>query len=361
MTTPQTPAGWYSDPDGSGGQRYWDGYRWTEHRAPAPPAPQMPAQQGGAHRKPESDDAPEAGQPPAGLTVSPPPQGQPETTTVIQTSSGTPVPEPAGEDSQPGATSVIPTSWGATPPPPPPPNQPGATSWGATPPPPPQPGATSWGAAPPQPPPGKSSSSLLMRYLAACAVLLAVLLGLVIYAAFFSGDSSETITATDDPTTPQTAEPTETTGADESDDADPPFATAPETTEPAPPTDFGEAADGPLSFVVQSVEFAPFVESPDAPVVQSAQGEYVIVRMTVTNVSDGPATFLGTFQKLEAEGTNYSIDDVATFFSGGGIAELGPGDQVDVGVVFDVPPGTTPDAIELHGDPLSPGVEVPLM
>jgi uncharacterized protein DUF2510 len=26
------PAGWYSDPEG-GGQRYWDGENWTEHRA----------------------------------------------------------------------------------------------------------------------------------------------------------------------------------------------------------------------------------------------------------------------------------------------------------------------------------------
>lgn len=32
-----TPAGWYPDPDGSGGQRYYDGQSWTEHRsAPAP-------------------------------------------------------------------------------------------------------------------------------------------------------------------------------------------------------------------------------------------------------------------------------------------------------------------------------------
>lgn len=33
------PAAWYSDPDGSGGQRYWDGEHWTKHRRPDPALP----------------------------------------------------------------------------------------------------------------------------------------------------------------------------------------------------------------------------------------------------------------------------------------------------------------------------------
>jgi hypothetical protein len=36
-----TPAGWYPDPDGSGGQRYFDGQSWTEHRSPAAQAPHL--------------------------------------------------------------------------------------------------------------------------------------------------------------------------------------------------------------------------------------------------------------------------------------------------------------------------------
>jgi hypothetical protein len=45
-----TPAGWYPDPESPSQQRYWDGTRWTEHRAPlvsapapAPAAPVPPA------------------------------------------------------------------------------------------------------------------------------------------------------------------------------------------------------------------------------------------------------------------------------------------------------------------------------
>ena len=39
MTAPA--AGWYPDPHGTGGTRWWDGGAWTEHAAP-PPAPWTP-------------------------------------------------------------------------------------------------------------------------------------------------------------------------------------------------------------------------------------------------------------------------------------------------------------------------------
>ncbi|MGH8878284.1 MAG: DUF2510 domain-containing protein, partial [Stackebrandtia sp.] len=40
-----TPPGWYSDPQGSGQQRYWDGNQWTPHLNPGQPQQQQQAQQ----------------------------------------------------------------------------------------------------------------------------------------------------------------------------------------------------------------------------------------------------------------------------------------------------------------------------
>ncbi|TKJ20219.1 phospholipid scramblase-related protein [Blastococcus sp. CCUG 61487] len=44
MTQPPPPPGWYPDPSGTPGTRWWDGQGWTEHvQQAAPPAPPPPA------------------------------------------------------------------------------------------------------------------------------------------------------------------------------------------------------------------------------------------------------------------------------------------------------------------------------
>lgn len=51
---PSFPAGWYDDPDGGGGQRFFDGAVWTENRtAPLPDAP--PPSNGSTGKKQEAD------------------------------------------------------------------------------------------------------------------------------------------------------------------------------------------------------------------------------------------------------------------------------------------------------------------
>ncbi|MGD9620036.1 MAG: DUF4352 domain-containing protein [Mycolicibacterium sp.] len=255
MTRPQTPAGWYPDPEGSGGQRYWDGHRWTGAQNPRERA------------------------------------------------------------IEPNVFATPPTVFG------------------------------------PSGRPVVGGRQLLVRYLAGCAGLLAVLVAIAIYAAFFADDDgSLQIGAFENPTTtpPPTMIPTTTP-----DDGP----GAPTT---AAPRARGDYSDGPFAFTVNTVEVTTTVSAADLPLGKSAVGEYVVVHLTVANTGDDPATFLGTFQKLRAGGELYSIDDEATYYASGALVELSPGEQADVAVVFDVPPGTDPEAIELHGGPLGPGVEAEL-
>jgi hypothetical protein len=83
------------------------------------------------------------------------------------------------------------------------------------------------------------------------------------------------------------------------------------------------------------------------------------VRLTVRNTSPDPATFVGTFQKLKAAGTVYPSTTGRVLRRRRPRGDP-PGGQVDVGVAYDVPPGTVPESNELHADPTSPGVELPV-
>ena len=65
MTAP-TPPGWYPDPSGASGQRYWDGTNWTETPPPPPPPPPP---QSGQYGHPGSYPPPGGGPQPGGLGV----------------------------------------------------------------------------------------------------------------------------------------------------------------------------------------------------------------------------------------------------------------------------------------------------
>lgn len=336
MTTPPTPAGWYPDPDGSGGQRYWDGSGWTEHRSPAhrptqptapaePPeseqpttvVPTRPAQEhAGAHRAHEPEPTPEP---------LPPSEPEPGPTAVINLGTSAP--------SEQLTTPLIPPS---------PPSEPSFASAPFEPPP------------SGQPPAPDARRRLLIWFGAACAALLAVLVLVVIYGVFINDD--DTIQASSGPSsTSKSATPTAS--------SDSGWGIGTETTGESPTTASGsgsQATDEGLTFAVTSTEIAPTVQYQDAPVEKTAQGEFVIVHMTVLNSSDAQGTFLATLQKLKAGGTTYSIDDEATAYLNGTWADLNAGDSADVAIAFDVPPGTTPESLEVHGGPVSAGVEVPL-
>jgi uncharacterized membrane protein YhaH (DUF805 family) len=73
-STPNTPAGWYPNPERAGQLRYWDGETWTDHvhdEAPAAPAPAPEPQPPAA---PPQQFAP-PGQPTGRETIAVPPGG----------------------------------------------------------------------------------------------------------------------------------------------------------------------------------------------------------------------------------------------------------------------------------------------
>ncbi len=94
--------------------------------------------------------------------------------------------------------------------------------------------------------------------------------------------------------------------------------------------------------------------------VRDGNFEFVLVKMTVTNIGTDPQTFFASFNKLSDGSTEYQSDDEAWIYLGNTLADLNPGDSIDTAVVFDVPVGTTPDSIELHDGPFSDGVTVGL-
>jgi hypothetical protein len=87
---------------------------------------------------------------------------------------------------------------------------------------------------------------------------------------------------------------------------------------------------------------------------------FYVVYVNVSNTGTSPLTFVATFQQLGAAGQTFPLDDEATAFLGGTVAEVAPGDKVETPLVYDIPVGTTPDTILLRADPASPGVQLPL-
>ena len=91
----------------------------------------------------------------------------------------------------------------------------------------------------------------------------------------------------------------------------------------------------------------------------------MLVRVRVTNVGGEAQMFSGSSQKLrDAQGREFdadsgaavlSVDDSESFLN-----TINPGNSVDGTLVFDVPKGQAPAAVELHDSPFSGGATVTL-
>ncbi|GAS97209.1 uncharacterized protein RMCC_4175 [Mycolicibacterium canariasense] len=333
MTTPPTPAGWYPDPDGTGGQRYWDGTAWTEHQAPAqqPPAP-------------APEPAPPAQEPSSSWPSELPPwptdmempswdeAASEQPTSVVQVPQADPAPEPAEptaateqetvEVPRPEpATTVVPTY---TPAPP---------------------------YTPPPADPTAGNGTLLKGYLAAVGVLLVALVAVLVFAFVIHKPESSQLslpgTASSEPSSTES-----TTASSPSETATPAETAAPVA---------GQAVDGDVTFTTNGIDIGPTVVAPDNDqLTKTATGEFVVVHLTLTNNGQTPAAFVADQQVLTAGGQTYTPETEATFYLGGTSTVVYPGEPADVSIAFDVPPGTVPESLQVHGDLSSAGAVLPL-
>ncbi|MGW5571459.1 DUF4352 domain-containing protein [Nocardia thailandica] len=123
-----------------------------------------------------------------------------------------------------------------------------------------------------------------------------------------------------------------------------------------------EVRDGKFAFVVTGVEAPVDVVGTNKFLEKRAQGEYVQVHIEVTNVGNQARHYFGDNQKLiDGQGREFANDTSAELnVNDHLIAEINPGNKLSITLVFDVPKGTTPAAVEFHDSAFSGGARVAL-
>lgn len=138
---------------------------------------------------------------------------------------------------------------------------------------------------------------------------------------------------------------------------------APEDQAPAVPGIGAVVADGKFEFTVTSVE-PGVAHIGDATFGVDAQGQFLLVHVTVANVGDAAQYFDSSSQKLlDTQGRTHSADASAAIYlpdSNSFLTSINPGNTVEGIIVFDIPVDATPASLELHDSPFSGGVTVAL-
>lgn len=121
--------------------------------------------------------------------------------------------------------------------------------------------------------------------------------------------------------------------------------------------------DGDLEFTVTGTRTTKTVGN--EYVSAKAHGQFLLVSLTARNVGGEDELFTAAAQMLyDSKGHPYAVDCVSAAYLGDDganyIAQLDPGTSVTVSLVFDVPPGTVPDRVELQDSIPTGGVTVRL-
>jgi Domain of unknown function (DUF4352) len=123
-----------------------------------------------------------------------------------------------------------------------------------------------------------------------------------------------------------------------------------------------EVRDGKLAFVVNSVDRSKTAGDPSNKVeTVTAQGEFVNVHMTVTNLGDRTQSFFAANQKLLIGGNEFSPNGTAAMWIGSMTVGINPGTSAQAVVSFDVPPGTSDGGVlTVHDAIFSGGAKISL-
>ncbi|MFD3702572.1 DUF4352 domain-containing protein [Nocardia sp. NPDC058658] len=121
-----------------------------------------------------------------------------------------------------------------------------------------------------------------------------------------------------------------------------------------------EVRDGKFGFTVTKVD-PPVTTVGDNQFLQkTAQGEFILVSVDVVNTSNVAQSYFGSNQKLiDDQGREFANDTAAEMNVNDQLsAEINPGNKTSMVLVFDVPVGTVPAAIEFHDSAFSDGARV---
>jgi hypothetical protein len=125
-----------------------------------------------------------------------------------------------------------------------------------------------------------------------------------------------------------------------------------------------EYRDGKFAFTVTKIKKG-VRRVGDQYIGQTAQGQFVLIYVTVRNIGDEARMFDSTSQKLtDTQGRDFDADGEATIVMGeqsnAFLKDINPGNGVKGILIFDVPRGVKLKSLELHDSMFSGGVTVPL-
>ena len=126
----------------------------------------------------------------------------------------------------------------------------------------------------------------------------------------------------------------------------------------------GPVRDGGLQFQVVDVSQINQVGDPKDPGLSiNARGVFVVVTMSIRNVSSAPLTFFDRSQTLvDGTGQKFAADMAADIYGNRSIrsSRIDPGKELLVHISFDVPQGTVARNLILRQSDSTAGVTVPI-